>query len=150
MQALLFSILLGAMPSQPITPANLTLNGAALADADGASVPATSAAVDSERLGVLLNQITWVLDVTWGTSTTFSAKCKTSTDGTNYGWIPFCDGTANPVACAPFVWTFAAADWADGKINFSVPSRSRYMICQFWDAAEGTGTIVARLNRSSQ
>lgn len=149
MKAYLLALVIGAT-SQPFGSQDnggSGIAGAVLLDADGVDVPATSKAMQMERAG-FMNQMSWLLDVTWGTSTYMLAKCKVSADKSNYGWVPYCSD-ASTAQCEPQVWRFDATDYANGEINFNVRNPGKFMICQFWSPA-GTGTISAHGNRSSQ
>lgn len=148
MKALLLIPVLLAAPSRPFNTAGSGINSAVLLDADGVDVPATSKSVPMESLSEFMNELSWVLDVTWGTSTYMLAKCQVSHDNTNFGWLPYCTDAAT-AQCEPRVWRFDAADYPNGEINFSIRNPAQWAKCQFWSPA-GTGTISAYGNRSKQ
>jgi len=119
-----------------------TTNGGALADT------LSTAAIDTGKTGgFATSELALIFAVTAGTTTQVDVQCKESADGTNYGWIAHCTD-ANPSTCAPQVLQFDVS--SDTLHSFVVKNRARYVICQFDDTSDGTGTIVVRASKSAQ
>lgn len=144
-----------SVTSVPLSPTYLGVNGKALADADGANVPATTASIPMDTSSAsgappaFQSQLLLLLVVTWGTTTSMTGFCQYSPDGTDFG--PWAACTAGPAStCKPIVFTWTAADWPSGKIPMNVPNAGIAAKCQWWDAASGTGTIIVKGTRTYQ
>jgi hypothetical protein len=90
------------------------------------------------------NQITWIVTVTPGTSTSMVVFCEASADDTTFSVVHRC----NDDTCVPFNPTYTLATEADIVINF--PSNYPFMRCTFDDPGDGTGTVVAVAVRGVQ
>lgn len=150
MKKVLFAIaMLAAMPAhaddlKTLTASYLDVNGENLAD-----TPETVAIAMDQR--GFLNQLTLHIAVTWGTSTEVVAKCKTAiSESGTYTWVDKCVSDGTYEQCKPLLWRWNSTDSPDGLGTLEMRSNDKFAICQFDDAADGTGTIVATGSRGKQ
>jgi hypothetical protein len=96
------------------------------------------------------SQLTLYLDVTAGTSTRVQVQCKGSTSASGGSWASVCypgASSGDPDACQIDVREYTLSAGTAIKSEWRV--NSPYVLCQFDDPDDGTGTITVTAQRGN-